>query len=214
MIPKLNQQQKTLVRAFRNGFTLIELLIVVVIIAILSAIVVPNFLEAQTRAKVSRVKSDFRALAVGLESYFIDQNRYPTVNSSFSELQPRLIPLTTPISYLSTIPTDSFIRKTDNFVGLNSVQDPTGKQFLYNTANINLAFGNAGAQNEGRSSWSLTSGGPDLEVSFPYYAFTQSFVINDSYIQQIYDPTNGTISFGDIFSRGGSKFPAIPQIDD
>jgi len=40
------------------AFTLIELLIVVAIIAILSAIAVPNFLEAQTRSKVSRTQAD------------------------------------------------------------------------------------------------------------------------------------------------------------
>ena len=47
-----------------RGFTLIELLIVVAIIAILAVIAVPNFLEAQTRAKVSSTKSDQRAMAV------------------------------------------------------------------------------------------------------------------------------------------------------
>ncbi len=50
-------------------FTLIEILIVVAIIAILAAIAVPNFLEAQVRSKVSRTKSDMRSVATALESY-------------------------------------------------------------------------------------------------------------------------------------------------
>lgn len=64
-------------KAIKEGFTLIELLIVVAIIAILAAIAVPNFLEAQTRAKVSRVKSDMRTITTAAESYFIDNNSYP-----------------------------------------------------------------------------------------------------------------------------------------
>ena len=59
-----------------KGFTLIELLIVVAIIAILAAIAVPNFLEAQVRSKVSRVKADLRVLATGLEAYYVDYNMY------------------------------------------------------------------------------------------------------------------------------------------
>src|SRR5205823_3733463 len=61
----------------KKGFTLIELLIVVAIIAILAAIAVPNFLEAQTRSKVARSVSDMRTLATGIESYAVDHNRYP-----------------------------------------------------------------------------------------------------------------------------------------
>src|SRR5690606_31388316 len=60
-----------------KGFTLIELLIVVAIIAILAAIAVPNFLEAQTRAKVSRVRNDMRTMATAAEAYRVDNNDYP-----------------------------------------------------------------------------------------------------------------------------------------
>src|SRR5690349_10044583 len=61
----------------KKGFTLIELLIVVAIIAILAAIAVPNFLEAQTRAKVTRTAAELRTLAVAIESYTVDNNRPP-----------------------------------------------------------------------------------------------------------------------------------------
>src|SRR5438105_4516457 len=66
------------------AFTLIELLIVVAIIAILAAIAVPNFLEAQVRAKVARVKADMRTITVGVESYTVDYNRPPTRHSNWN----------------------------------------------------------------------------------------------------------------------------------
>ena len=61
----------------RDAFTLIELLIVVAIIAILAAIAVPNFLEAQVRAKVSRTISDMRTLNTAIEAYAVDFNLHP-----------------------------------------------------------------------------------------------------------------------------------------
>ncbi len=95
-----------------KGFTLIELLIVVAIIAILAAIAIPNFLAAQIRAKVSRVKSNMQSAATAIESYYVDNNTYP---ASFVGDVPSLsyeyglpIVVTTPIAYMTSIPDDIF----------------------------------------------------------------------------------------------------------
>lgn len=89
-----------------KGFTLIELLIVVAIIAILAAIAVPNFLEAQTRSKISRVKSDMRTIATGLEIYRLDANDYPTgfglTVSPNDRWRFGLWLLSTPVAYISS----------------------------------------------------------------------------------------------------------------
>jgi type II secretory pathway pseudopilin PulG len=50
----------------------------------LAAIAVPNFLEAQTRAKVSRARADLRSAATALEAYRIDFNHYPLTRGQFS----------------------------------------------------------------------------------------------------------------------------------
>ncbi len=97
-----------------KGFTLIELLIVVAIIAILAAIAVPNFLEAQTRAKVSRALSDMRSIATAVEAYTVDSTKAPAA-VQFSGNSLRILfggipagSITTPIAYMTSIPSDPF----------------------------------------------------------------------------------------------------------
>ena len=219
-----------------RGFTLIELLIVVAIIAILAAIAVPNFLEAQVRSKVTRAKADMRSIVLAMESYQVDNNwiiqdhddspataaannyhgtldfiRWTDFNGD--EHGPGRL-LTSPISYMTSVPIDVFntealkhqsahgfsfdVTQASFFMrgasrrvyseGTNS-DDPFGSNFIW-------------PSDDGRGiiyyRYMLQSSGPDLKFwngQPPLY----------------YDPTNGTVSPGDIFYidtlgyRGGDR---------
>jgi len=180
----------------RHGFTLIELLIVVAIIAILALIAVPNFLEAQTRAKVVRIRSDFRSLLTALQAYRTDFNDYPDDNprpgggggtSWYNDIIP-LTYLTTPVAYITTVPTNPFY-------DLRVSRGPGESQ-----GRGNYAYWGSDRHPEILPIYfHIVSCGPD-SVSNGAGGKTGREVIDrlPSFINELYDPTNGTVSRGDL----------------
>lgn len=63
----------------RKGFTLFELMIIVVIIIILTAIAIPNYLNMRKKAYEARAYEDLAFVAYLLEMFKIDWGAYPVV---------------------------------------------------------------------------------------------------------------------------------------
>jgi prepilin-type N-terminal cleavage/methylation domain-containing protein len=235
----------------RKAFTLIELLIVVAIIAILAAIAVPNFLEAQTRAKVSRVKADMRSISTGINAYMVDHNVTPVLDfkqdpitslnrfdfcRALFQNEPATNPpiktawrLTTPIAYLTSISLLDPFSIAGGFSGAQQsgyfcvsllgaakarAQFPNcfqtfailgDRKMRFDNVDHSVSFllaspatdkefnpVNVGANPNSRISQTMSSPeGDDVAHAFHDGGPGMSGIS--------YDPTNGTVSFGDIF---------------
>jgi len=172
----------------KKSIRTIELIVILILIILLAAIAVPNFLEAQIRAKKSKNYSPMRTLATVLESYYNDHGAYPPMRSlkdmtekpdelekaGGASLQTFSPVLTTPTAYIQRFENDPF--------------SPYPLPFVYYT------------DGEG---WMILSRGPDGDYDInPAKIYNssdsyQSFSVLAS--PATYDPSNGTTSNGDIW---------------
>jgi Tfp pilus assembly protein PilE len=188
----------------RKGIGVIGIIIIICAIGFLVLIKIPCFLEAQTRSKISRTKADMRSLSVALESYYAENDAYPvytvelehSANGFLGEKWEKTFSnistfrnndgepfhsLTTPLAYIESYLSDPFA--------------PYPKaSYAYYSVSI-----------DENSGWILWSPGPDEKYDMDidsvkeYYDPAIDQPSNELLTRFAYDPTNGTISAGDVF---------------
>ncbi len=212
----------------RSAFTLIELLIVVAIIAILAAIAVPNFLEAQTRSRISRAMNDLRTISVAMESYRIDNNSYIPRRSDAGMGRSgdigEIRKLTTPIAYCSAVPDDVFLMIAGQPQSEYRIYTPG-----YRVSTVNTVGYVSDYQVYPHTAWMTWSIGPDLLTNAGGYRTLPVIIANEgsnppgigkdkngeyitsnnTYTGMRYDATNGTISYGDIYRHEGEAITRV-----
>ncbi len=199
-----------------RAFTLIELLIVVAIIGILAAIAIPNFLNAQIRAKTARCFADMKALGSTIEMLHMDKGvmlidwwdddlgagheRLRTVFNMVGagpDFSARgndavLAPLTSPVAYMSSIPSDPFQnpRGYYYYVDNDPAFDGDDHDFPAYKEKTAEYYGNHPLK---PGDWALGGIGPDGE----WYGQSWTDAISNARGSK-YAPTNGLASRGDI----------------
>lgn len=199
-----------------HAFTLIELLIVVAIIGILAAIAVPNFLNAQIRAKLSRVVGDMRSLSTAIEMYSTDNGRAPVGSLEGVSLglwtsgsRQALKRLTTPVAYIAAVPLDPFMKGP----GGTLESDTDRSSFTYNCMQSpDFRHREFGYAYDAGFLWYMFSPGPANTQGAPWPDYILA-ANNPTYgssvtpTTRIYQASNGLTSEGWIIRTSKGVYP-------
>ncbi|WP_051640875.1 type II secretion system major pseudopilin GspG [Thiomicrorhabdus sp. Milos-T2] len=110
----------------QQGFTLIELMVVVVILAVLAGLVVPNLMDKPDEARIVKAKQDISAVSSALKLYKLDNFSYPTTDQG--------------LEALVTQPTDEPVPKNWKSLLDTVPVDPWGNPYLYLSPGEHGAF--------------------------------------------------------------------------
>lgn len=198
------------------GMGFLELLIIVGILVILAGVVLGNYQDASVRAKLSRVLSDHRVCSMAIENYIVDHNSPPRMahqfygDPLFDEIYSVPVSgvmsksISTPVAYL----TSAYMM--DPFMANNNQAPLDERLYTYQVIPEYIKW-NPDSEFWPRALifygfWRLGSVGPDQIFD---HGFSNS-------AQLIYDPTNGTVSRGNIWRSHNRNeeysCPSVPAL--
>ena len=93
-----------MVSRIRKGFTLIELLVVLAVMALLSSLVIPRYLDRVEDAREAVLKQNLVGMRVAIDQYYRDRGQYP---ENLSELVNK--------RYIRQLPVDPITQRTDTW---------------------------------------------------------------------------------------------------